>query len=127
YLKKNDKKPTDRVDVEFLLEALDKIENREKDVILDFFESKEYLLEGFDVASLTTKLKEFIKDVAIVGEDKVLYLQPFLSFINTHHPVNIFSLNYDTCIEQFCSLYKKDYVDGFDVSWNPALFETQRG
>ncbi len=125
YLRKNNKQ-ADRVDVEFLLEALEKLGNRETDVILDFFRSNEYLLEGHDVSLLTDQLKEFIKDVAIVGEDKVDYLNPMLSFINTHYPVNIFSLNYDTCIEQFCNLYKKDYVDGFDVHWNPDLFDIDR-
>jgi hypothetical protein len=51
---------------------------------------------------------------------------PFRGFIETAKnkggPLDIISLNYDTCIEQFCNVHKMTYQDGFDLYWNPETF-----
>jgi SIR2-like domain len=39
--------------------------------------------------------------------------------------LNIFSTNYDVCIELLCKSRrnKKKYVTGFNPTWNPQVFE----
>jgi hypothetical protein len=61
-----------------------------------------------------------------VKSQKIDYLKPFRGFIqeakDSGTPLDIISLNYDTCIEQFCNMFKMQYEDGFDISWNPETF-----
>lgn len=116
------KPPHQPVDVELLLETLERLEKKEKDEILWFYELKRFLLEGYpDKRPLTDALKEFIKRTAIVDANRIRYLEPLLEFIE-ERPLDIFSVNYDTCIEQFCDTYRKDLQDGFDLYWNPETF-----
>ena len=70
-------------------------------------------------------LKDFIKSKAIVSEEKIKYLEPILGFVEEFRPLDIISVNYDTCIEQFCNVRKLVYQDGFDVNWNPKTFATE--
>jgi hypothetical protein len=71
-------------------------------------------------------LKDFIKRKAIIeSQEKIRYLEPLLGFVEEHKPLNIFSVNYDTCIEQFCNVHQLNYQDGFDVNWNPQVFERE--
>ena len=44
-----------------------------------------------------------------------------MAFIKDYKPLNIFSANYDVCIEHFCRLIRKEYVDGFNPKWNPDV------
>jgi len=112
------------IDVELLLETLTKLSKREEEPLLDFFEEKKFVLSKYsEKKPLIDDLKNFIKSKAIVPEKKVQYLQPILSFIEDYRPLDIISLNYDSCIEQFCNVNKLSYQDGFDVHWNPKNFE----
>jgi len=117
------RKPADEpVDVELLLETLERLEKKEKEEMLWFYELGKFLLERYpDKRPLTDELKEFIKRTAIVEANRIRYLEPLLEFIE-ERPVDIFSVNYDTCIEQFCDTYRKDLQDGFDLYWNPETF-----
>ena len=106
------------------METIEKLENRNQDVLLKFHTVTEYALEGYaDKKPLKDELKDFIKEVGIVQSQKIHYVKPLLGFMAEFRPLDIFSANYDICIEQFCNTYKKDCVDGFDVGWNPRLFE----
>ena len=69
---------------------------------------------------LRESLKTFIQQTTSVKENKINFLEPLRSFPN---PVTIFSVNYDTAIEQFCNVYKLRYTDGFEYEWNPKLFD----
>jgi len=112
------------VDVELLLEILTKLLKKEEEPLLDFFEGKNFVLNKYsEKKPLIDDLKDFIKSKAIVPEKKVQYLQPILGFIEDYRPLDIISLNYDICIEQFCNVNKLSYQDGFDVHWNPKNFE----
>jgi hypothetical protein len=116
------KPPREPVDVELLLETLERLEKKEQEEILWFYELGKFVLEGYsDKRSLTDELKEFIKGKAIVEANKIRYLEPLLEFIE-EKTLDIFSVNYDTCIEQFCDTYRKDLQDGFDLYWNPETF-----
>lgn len=112
------------IDVELLLEILTKLLKKEEEPLLDFFEGKNFVLSKYsEKEPLIDDLKDFIKSKAIVPEKKVQYLQPILGFIEDYRPLDIISLNYDSCIEQFCNVNKLSYQDGFDVHWNPKNFE----
>jgi hypothetical protein len=116
------KPPHEPVDVELLLETLERLEKKEQDEILWFYELGKFALEGYsDKRPLTDELKDFIKAKAVVEASKIRYLEPLLEFIE-EKPLDIFSVNYDTCIEQFCDTYRKDLQDGFDLYWNPETF-----
>lgn len=113
-----------RVDVELLLETLEKIENRKDDVLLNFFDTKKFILEEtVDISILKNKLKNFIKSKGIVKSSMINYFEPLNGFISDYKFLDIFTVNYDICIEQFCNTYLKDYTDGFDIYWNPILFK----
>ena len=114
------------IDVELLLEALTKLENKEQEPLLRFYQGGDFVLKGYpEKEPLINDLKDFIKSKAIVSEDKILYLQPLLSFVEEFRPLDVISVNYDTCIEQFCNVHKLVYQDGFDVYWNPKTFATE--
>ena len=113
-----------KVDVELLLEALDQLENLDECIPLSFFRVKNCVL-GSNIDSLASnlknKLQDFIKETGLVSKDKINYLQDLLLFIEEqpHRPLDVFSVNYDICIEQFCDSFEKEYVDGFYLKWEP--------
>lgn len=108
------------IDVEQLMTALEKLTTRENDELLKFYDSGTFKIKTPTViAKLLELLRLFIQKTTSVKEDKINFLKPLRSFPN---PVTIFSVNYDTAIEQFCNVYKLRYTDGFDYEWNPKLF-----
>lgn len=109
-----------KVDIEKLLQTIERLENRKSDEILRFYDTKKFKLKNPDLLSqLKRELKSFINTVTSIKPENVDYVRQLLSY---ERPVRIFSVNYDTLIEQFCNVYKKSYTDGFDYSWNPQLF-----
>ena len=113
----------DSIDIELLLETLTKLWERDQEPILNFFADKDAVLSEYsENKSLIDDLKNFIKNKAIVSEENIQYLKPLLSFVDEFRPLHIISLNYDSCIEQFCNVHKLAYQDGFDVHWNPKNF-----
>lgn len=140
-LKQWRKKENQDVDIELLLETLIKFKNIKNDSLMQFCQEKErqpfygLVLEVDSISiddcdkiidELINNLKSFIKLRTIVKEEKIEYLRPFRGFIemakSRGHPLDIVSLNYDTCIEQFCNVHKMTYQDGFDLYWNPETF-----
>jgi len=114
------------IDVELLLETLTKLENKDQEPLLLFYEGGSFILQRYtEKKPLIDDLKDFIKSKAIVSEEKIRYLYPLLGFIEESRPIDIISMNYDTCIEQFCNVHKLLYQDGFDVHWNPKTFATE--
>lgn len=117
------------IDVELLLDTLTKLDAREKEPLLKFFEKVEdkFILKDYsEKRPIIKALKDFIKAKAIIkNERKIKYLEPFLGFIEEFRPLDIVSLNYDTCIEQFCNVNKLTYQDGFAIDWNPKIFEEE--
>lgn len=112
------------IDIELLLETLVNIKLSKDEPLLQFCKDNNLILDNFD-ESLIDDLKNFIKRKCIVSKDKIRYLAPFLHFVQEFNPLDIFSVNYDICIEQFCDEYKIAYQDGFDVYWNPKTFQAE--
>jgi len=116
----------EEIDIELLLETLVKLDNKENDPLLHFYSEKCYLLEGeLEKSPIIKKLKDFIKSKAIVSRDKIDYLKPLLGFIEEHRPLDIISLNYDTCIEQLSEVYRLLCQDGFESEWKPEVFDLE--
>jgi hypothetical protein len=116
----------DAVDIELLLETLERLDTRSRDVLLRFYDVTRYKLSDYEKQPLIAQLKDFIKTAGIVLAVNVTYLEPFLGFMTDYKPLDVFSVNYDTSVEQFCNAYKKNYTDGFDIKWNPKLLEENR-
>ena len=112
------------VDVELLLETLERLETKEQDILLRFHEISSYTLSGYTLKKpLKDQLKDLIRQTGIVSASKVSYLEPLLGFVGENRPLDIFSVNYDIAIEQFCSVYKREYTDGFDLYWDAKNFD----
>lgn len=74
------------------------------------------LLEG--------RLKDYLRKQCKVNKDKLQYLYPLFEMLKrTGQKLDIFTLNYDLMIEILCEEYFISYTDGFEVRWNPVLFQ----
>jgi hypothetical protein len=112
-----------QVDIEQLLETLSRLIDRETDPLLDFYCEKKFSIANKqdDFVELKKRLENFVRVcVTIEDESKLEYLKELLSF---DKPLEIFSTNYDTCIEQLSHIHYKRYTDGFDVYWNAENFD----
>jgi len=123
------------IDIELLLETIERLENRHLDVlslfynqkkILDIFENLERDRSKQEVRpKLSSVIKKFIKSETGKPNIGVDYLNGLLKFMEGHMPLLIFSTNYDICIERFCIKNKKTFFDGFfDGKWDPDKFAT---
>jgi hypothetical protein len=110
-----------KIDIELLLETLTKLERKDEEPLTSFFGGGKFVLSDLtQIETLIKDLKDFIKNKAIVTENSIKYLEPILGFLED--PLDIISVNYDTCIEQFCNVYRRTYQDGFELEWNPKTF-----
>ena len=111
------------VDVELLLRTLTELQNKEKDVLLRFYEGGRFILSGAsEKKPLIDGLKEYIRQRVVVSAEDAKYMQPMRYFVEEAGTLDILSANYDICVEQFCSANKFVCRDGFDVHWNPRTF-----
>ncbi len=111
------------VDVEQLLDTLRRLIGRDKEPLLYFYNNLElkYKLKQSELLFIERFLQNFIRRKVVIENQKNLeYLQELFSFDS---PVEIFSTNYDTCIEQSCYLNHRSYTDGFDITWNENNFK----
>jgi len=125
----NKEKKIDQIDLEQLLETLEKLEKRSEDVILYFTDKRYFNLKPYaDIICIVNFLKDFIKKVTTVSENQIRYLSPLFDFIepSPFQPLVIFSVNYDSCIDQLCTTYKKRYTDGFNIYWSPEEFKESK-
>jgi len=112
------------VDVEQLLDTLTHLINKDEDIILDFYENpvlKDSMTKDTpSLSKLKELLEDFIREKVVIKEEKNLeYLKELLSF---ESPLEIYSVNYDTCIEQLSHMNHLRYTDGFDTYWNRENF-----
>lgn len=116
------------IDIELLLETIERLENRHLDVVPLFYNQKKKVLKTFqnlDKAKpkLSNIVKQFIKSETGKPDIQVDYLNGLLKFMKGHMPLHVFSTNYDICIERFCITNNKTFFDGFfDGEWDPDKF-----
>ena len=116
----------DIIDVELVLGTLSAL-NRKKDFGLVYFFDQETFKfkskkERIILSELESLLKGFIRKNVVVDKSVINYLAPLIAF----KPIDIFSVNYDTCIEMLCIKHKLTYTDGFDLYWNRELFDSDK-
>ena len=71
-------------------------------------------------------LKSHIKSPAYKPE----YLGNFKKFLDKSIPLEVFTINYDCCVEDACRSANINITTGFDPAtgyWNPSLFKYQHG
>lgn len=119
---------SNQIDIELLLETLMKLADKDKEPLLRFFIKGEFILDGYpEKQPLIEQLKDYIKEKATVtNSEKVDYLQPLRGFIEDFGQLDMVSVNYDTCIEHFCSINRLAYTDGFTDRWYPEVFENTK-
>ncbi len=132
-----------KVDVEVLLRTLNEILNFgtfEKTTINAFLEesviynvlhndelNNDDEIQGL-IKNIYDKLLNFIRAKVIIPKSEIVkieYLSPLKAFFDSC-PLNIYSVNYDTVIEQFCAENRLNFTDGFDEAWNPGLFDDEK-
>ncbi|MFC1678739.1 hypothetical protein ACFL2T_00770 [Elusimicrobiota bacterium] len=109
------------VNIEKLLQILNDLIGLQESPLVSFTQSSQQL-DRERLISLKDALESFIREKVISPED-VDYLNPILAFPGGN-PVEVFSVNYDTCIERMCRKAQRRLVDGFDPEWNPRLIST---
>ena len=117
------------VDIELLLETIEKLENRKSDIMPLFYTKKNSVLKKFEKleadsdTKLSVILKQFVKAETGKTDLQVDYLKGLLRFMKFYRSLHIFSTNYDVCIERFGELNHKSYFDGFfDGKWDASKF-----
>ena len=112
------------IDVELVLGVLNDLNNKEKYDLVYFYDRETFQFKSEGEVKilriLETDLKQFIRKEVVVSKDDISYLAPLIEF---QKPINIFSVNYDTCIEMLSMKHKLTYTDGFELYWNHELFE----
>jgi hypothetical protein len=112
-----------QVDVEQLMDTLSRLIDREKDPLVYFYEEKKFRIDPGQgsFAQLKTLLEKFIRKTMIIEEElKIAYLKDLLQF---ETPIEVYSTNYDTCIERLSYSKHRRYTDGFDINWNKKNFD----
>lgn len=114
-----------QIDVEQLLDTLRRLIDRQREPLLNFYEKKIFCLGSRkgSFEELKTLLESYIRKTMIIEEElKIAYLRNLLQF---ETPIEVYTTNYDTCIEQLSYLNHRSYTDGFDVNWNKKNFDAR--
>jgi hypothetical protein len=122
----SNKETDNKVDIETLLETIERLEEYDDDIISAFVKNNNLIWKNKQIEILRKKelskeIKKFIKTTFIDDMKSVDYLKPLINF-NNIKPLNVFSTNYDLTIENLCSLYNFSYTDGFNQKWDKELF-----
>jgi hypothetical protein len=116
------------VDIETLLEIVERLEGSFKDIIPNFFKDKTIKLDESSVELLKNgRLSDEVKTfVQITYQDFKTseYYKPLKKFLLNYKPLLIFSTNYDLVIEDYCDSHTPrvrhtDFLTGDE--WNTQL------
>lgn len=110
------------VDVEQLLETFHRLVDKDKEILLRFYMRPKFRFTESEtqcILKLKQMLETFIREKVIADKENLEYLTELLKF---EQPLEIFTTNYDTCIEQLCHMNFRKYTDGFNPSWDRESF-----
>lgn len=111
-------------DVEALLEAFDYLDDTMRSRIPALsVTSPAYTFKNTDARTLRKRLHELIAREAVVQQADIGYLDSLSAYFQSARPLDIFSVNYDTCVELYCHTRRVRFTDGFGVEWQPSEFE----
>jgi hypothetical protein len=111
------------VDVEAVLDTLETLRN--PSVVDRAIATRARFGHSADNARLDVirkRLQEFIRKRCLVEFEKTEYLLPLIQLSNAFHPLPIFTVNYDVVVEQFLEGHGLNYVDGFELRFDPNSF-----
>ncbi|MFW5895441.1 MAG: SIR2 family protein [archaeon] len=111
-------------DVEVLMEVLERkasLGSENPDPLLSLSEEEIADIDKDTSQDILDELRMFIRNKAIPDSENVEYFSNLLKVVRAR-PLKIFTVNYDTCIEQMCEKHKLNYSDGFELSWDPTNF-----
>jgi len=109
-------------DIEVILQSLHRLIDYKDDDLSAFLGQD----TGFDrdvLLKLRSRLEAFIRNQTI-RPSTIDYLRPLLDPV-FGWPAEIFSVNYDTCVELLCRDMQRRLVDGFTPEWNPRSLEAE--
>lgn len=117
-------RPGQKADIEALLEAFEYLDDDSRARIPALAVTKPvYQFTKTSAAVLRKKLHELIVKRAVVQASDIGYLDSLAEFFQSKGPLDVFSVNYDTCVELFCHTRRIKFTDGFGVEWRPSEFE----
>jgi SIR2-like domain len=118
-----------KIDIEILLDTVEKIENKDQQPLSAFYENTSLKIDKHPAYSIvftnkikfSTMIKQFVRMSFSDFKLNTAYLNPLNNFIREWRGLSVFSTNYDVCIEQFCIENGRRFVDGFNPNWNPDV------
>ena len=107
-------------DIEAILRTLHRLIDHRSDEISGFL-AETHGISLKDLNDLKDELQKFIRE-KVLRPVTVDYLAPLLD-PTWGTPVEIFSVNYDPCVELLCRAAQRRLIDGFTPEWNPLSLE----
>jgi len=118
--------PNDNLDLEKLYEILYHINRPDSVYSIPLRVEGPFPKKSREMELLEYELKKYIQRRCLVATSKQIeYLRPLLDFTKIAVPLDMVSLNYDSCIETLCNSSGVRWTDGFigsdqESQWNPA-------
>ena len=87
------------------METIDNLESSDGEILLKFCKNSDIDIPEFKHDNhLSIEVRQFIRMKCFVLQSNVGYFRPLLGFLDGSN-LDIFSTNYDNCIEQFCDKF----------------------
>jgi hypothetical protein len=117
------RQPDRALDIELVYETVVRLEKPLKDALLFGTENA----ERFCDASTARELREFIETTIrrsmYAKAQSLEYLAPLRTIVQRDGAIDVYSTNYDTCIELLAEHLRLVWADGFSVRWDPDVFD----
>lgn len=103
-------------DIEAILQTLHRLTDHKNDPLSAFLK-EDHGLDLRCLAEIKNRLEAFIRN-EVIRPTSIDYLRPLLDSA-WGSPIDIFSVNYDPCVELVCRDLQRRLIDGFTPEWNP--------
>ena len=110
------------VDLEVMLAALYSLRDTRENVAFGFLR-KRGCGNARTREKLEKRIKDFIHDRMRPRQENLDYLQPLVRIARNLEGLDVFTVNYDTCVEHVCEALDAQYTDGFGPMWDPTVFD----
>jgi hypothetical protein len=110
------------LDIELVYETFVRLADAESDPLLSRIPPADMPAAREDAERLKRFTEDTIRDQMYAREDSLGYLEPLRGLVQRDGHLNVFSTNYDTCIELLCERLRLRWEDGFSVRWDPRAF-----